>query len=54
LSFRVGILVAEEMAVHVFALQVASVVASHYAVRINDGQDPGLKLFSELVGEHRL
>lgn len=46
---RFLVVVSEEMPVHVFALYVASVVADHHPVGIDDRQNPKLKLISHLV-----
>lgn len=51
LSFWV--IIGVEMSVHIFALEVRSVISSHYTVRVHNGDDPHLVLVSELVGQHR-
>ena len=47
-----GVVIGKKEAIHVFALCVAAVVASNDTVRIDDGSNPELKIFSHLVTDY--
>lgn len=48
------VLVRKEMSVHVFSLQVGSVVAADHAIRVDDRDQPHFKQVSELVANDLL
>lgn len=48
----IGIIIGEEMAIHVFSLQVGSVVASYYAIGVDNRHNPPLKYLPQLMGKY--
>ena len=47
-----GVIVSEEVAIHIFTLRVAAVVTTNHSVRVDDGRDPELKHVAQLVANH--
>lgn len=47
-----SIIISKEMAVHIFALQIRSVIASDNPIRVNHRQNPNLINFSEFIWQY--